>query len=237
MQADKIRTPKKVPTDSTTQRSLPFSEIRDNLIMMKDGSSRMILKVHPINFELKSEEEQDAIILSFQRVLNALRFPIQIVVRSLKIDLAPYLAKLSNRAYAQQNALLQTQTLKYIEFLKNLVEYAQIMRKEFYIVIPFDYEENASVKRSGIQGIFENFWSAITNEESITSIRSNHQRVDKMKKGNMERVSQIKTSLESVGLRSQELTKDEIVKYLISYYNPRLGGDLNPKDMTKIDLK
>ena len=98
----------------------------------------MILKVHPINFELKSEEEQDAIILSFQRVLNALRFPIQIVVRSLKIDLAPYLAKLSNRAYAQQNALLQTQTLKYIEFLKNLVEYAQIMRKEFYIVIPFD---------------------------------------------------------------------------------------------------
>ena len=196
MQTDKIRAPKKVPTDSTTQRSLPFSEIRDNLIMMKDGSSRMILKVHPINFELKSEEEQDAIILSFQRVLNALRFPIQIVVRSLKIDLAPYLAKLSNRAYAQQNALLQTQTLKYIEFLKNLVEYAQIMRKEFYIVIPFDYEENASVKRSGIQGIFEN-----------------------------------------VGLRSQELTKDEIVKYLISYYNPRLGGDLNPKDMTKIVLK
>lgn len=182
MQTDKIRAPKKVPTDSTTQRSLPFSEIRDNLIMMKDGSSRMILKVHPINFELKSEEEQDAIILSFQRVLNALRFPIQIVVRSLKIDLAPYLAKLSNRAYAQQNALLQTQTLKYIEFLKNLVEYAQIMRKEFYIVIPFDYEENASVKRAGIQGIFENFWSAITNEESITSIRSNHQRVDKMKK-------------------------------------------------------
>lgn len=223
MQTDKIRTPKKVPTDSTTQRSLPFSEIRDNLIMMKDGSSRMVIKVHPINFELKSEEEQDAIILSFQRVLNALRFPIQIVVRSLKIDLAPYLAKLSNRAYAQQNALLQTQTLKYIEFLKNLVEYAQIMRKEFYIVVPFDYEENASVKRSGIQGIFENFWAAITNEESITSIRSNHQRVDKMKKGNMERVSQIKTSLESVGLRSQELTKDEIVKYLISYYNPRIS--------------
>lgn len=111
----------------------------------------MVLRVHPINFELKSEEEQDAIIISFQRVLNSLKFPIQIVVRSLKTELGPYLARLSNRAYAQQNPLLQEQTLKYIDFLKNLVDYAQIMRKEFYIIVPFDYEQNASVKRTGIQ--------------------------------------------------------------------------------------
>lgn len=151
MQTDQIKTPKKVPSDQTTQRSLPFSEIRDNIIIMKDGSSRMVLRVHPINFELKSEEEQDAIIISFQRVLNSLKFPIQIVVRSLKTELGPYLARLSNRAYAQQNPLLQEQTLKYIDFLKNLVDYAQIMRKEFYIIVPFDYEQNASVKRTGIQ--------------------------------------------------------------------------------------
>lgn len=237
MQTDQIKTPKKVPSDQTTQRSLPFSEIRDNLIIMKDGSSRMVLRVHPINFELKSEEEQDAIIISFQRVLNSLKFPIQIVVRSLKTELGPYLARLSNRAYAQQNPLLQEQTLKYIDFLKNLVDYAQIMRKEFYIIVPFDYEQNASVKRTGIQWLFENFWAAITNEESISSIRSTHQRIDKLKKGNMERVSQIKTALEAVGLRSHEIAKDDLVKYLLSYYNPRMGGDLSIKDVSAIKMQ
>ena len=89
-----VLNPKKSTKDTTTQRYLPFSEIRDNVMILKDGSSRMVLRVHALNFNLKSTEEQDAILLSYQRFLNSLRFPIQIIVRSLKVDIESYINKL-----------------------------------------------------------------------------------------------------------------------------------------------
>ena len=105
-----VKTAKKPHKDSTTQKYLPFSEIRGNCMIMKDGSSRMVLKVQALNFNLKSEEEQDSIIYGYQRFLNSLRFPVQIIVRSLKVDIESYLLKLKNLAIKQQNPLLQEQT-------------------------------------------------------------------------------------------------------------------------------
>ncbi len=145
-----VRTGKKPQKDSSTQRYLPFSEIRDNVILMKDGSSRMVLKVHAMNFNLKSTEEQDAILISYQRFLNSINFPIQIIIRSLKVDIESYINRLKNLALKQQNSLLQEQTYKYIDFLMNLVDLAQIMKKEFYIIVPFDYENNESVRTSNM---------------------------------------------------------------------------------------
>jgi len=136
---------KKLP-DSSTQRHLPFSQIRENIIIMKDSSVRMVMRCSTINFLLKSTEEQDAIIMSFQRFLNALDFPVQIMVRSTKLDIDGYLGKLKDKAVSQKNELLQNQTYEYIEYLKKLVEVAQIMKKDFYIVVPFDKEEDQSVK-------------------------------------------------------------------------------------------
>lgn len=89
-----VRSGKKPNKDTSTQRYLPFSEIRDNMLVMKDGSSRMVLRVHALNFNLKSIEEQDAILMSYQRFLNALNFPIQIIVRSLRVDIEAYIGKL-----------------------------------------------------------------------------------------------------------------------------------------------
>jgi hypothetical protein len=136
--------------DKSTQRYLPFDEIRDNLIIMKDGSSRMVIRVQAINFSLKSEQEQDGIIVGFQRFLNTLRFPIQILVRSLKMDIESYLNKLKNLAVKQTSPLLQEQTYRYVDFLTNLVEMAQIMRKDFYIIVPFDQDESKSVRDNGM---------------------------------------------------------------------------------------
>jgi len=142
-----VKTSKKPMGDSTTQRYLPFSEIRDNLMIMKDGSSRMVLKVHAVNFNLKSQEEQDALIYAYQRFLNSLRFPIQIIVRSLKVDIEAYVNKLKNLAVKQNNTLLQEQTYRYIDFLVNLIDMAQIMKKDFYIVIPYDGVAVDSVRK------------------------------------------------------------------------------------------
>lgn len=162
---------KKVP-DQSTQRHLPFSQLRENVILMKDSSARVVMRCSTINFLLKSTEEQDAIIMSFQRFLNALDFPVQIMVRSSKLDIDGYLEKLKAKAVNQKNELLQNQTYEYIEYLKKLVEVAQIMRKDFYVVVPFDQEENRSVKDSGIFGIFKSFWRAINNGDDLVKIRS-----------------------------------------------------------------
>jgi hypothetical protein len=231
--AASVKSGKNPQKDATTQKYLPFSEIRDNCILMKDGSSRMVLRVRALNFNLKSEEEQDAIIMGYQRFLNSLRFPIQIIVRSLKVDIEGYVLKLKNLAVKQQNPLLQEQTYRYIDFLSNLVDMAQIMRKDFYIVVPFDTDTDRSVRDPGMLGYFRSFWSAITNEETVMSIRDKRRRAESLKKGNLERVSQIKSALESTGLKSEELKKDELIRLMIDHYNPKLGGETKLKGDTE----
>lgn len=216
---------KKPNQDTSVQRYMPFSEIRDNMIVMKDGSSRMVLKVHALNFNLKSQEEQDAILLSYQRFLNALNFPIQIIIRSLRVDIESYINRLKNMALKQPNSLLQEQTYKYIDFLLTLIDLAQIMKKEFYIVVPYDFENNESVRKTDFIGLFRNFWSSISQWESVSDIRSNRMKVSKLYKGNYERLSTIKMSLESIGLKAEEVKKDELIKLLYNYYNPRVGAE------------
>lgn len=217
-----VQSGKKPAKDTSTQRYLPFSEIRDNLILMKDGSSRMVLRVHALNFNLKSVEEQDAILMSYQRFLNSLNFPVQIIVRSLKVDIEAYINRLKNLALKQQNSLLQEQTYRYIDFLTNLIDLAQIMKKEFYIVVPFDFENNESVRKTDLFGVFRSFWSALSQEESVADIRNNRIRLEKLKKSNYERLSTVKMSLESIGLKADEVKKEELVKLIYNYYNPRL---------------
>jgi len=217
-----VQTGKKPPKDSSTQRYLPFSEIRDNLIMMKDGSSRMVLRVHALNFNLKSTEEQDAILMSYQRFLNSLNFPIQIIIRSLKVDIEAYINRLKNLALKQTNSLLQEQTYRYIDFLTNLIDLAQIMKKEFYIIVPFDFENNESVRRTDLFGVFKSFWSALSQEESVADIRANRTRMEKLRRGNFERLSTVKMSLESIGLKAEEVKKEELIRLIYNYYNPRL---------------
>jgi hypothetical protein len=217
-----VKTGKKPPKDSSTERYLPFSEIRDNLIMMKDGSSRMVLRVHALNFNLKSTEEQDAILMSYQRFLNSLNFPIQIIIRSLKVDIEAYINRLKNIALKQQNSLLQEQTYRYIDFLTNLIDLAQIMKKEFFIIVPFDFENNESVKKTDIFWVFRSFWSALSQEESVTDIRANRSRLEKLKKWNFERLSTVKMSLETVWLKADIVKKEDLIKLIYNYYNPRL---------------
>lgn len=194
-------------------------------MIMKDGSSRMVLKVQALNFNLKSEQEQDSIIYGYQRFLNSLRFPIQIIVRSLKVDIEAYLLKLKNLALKQSNPLLQEQTYRYIDFLSNLIDMAQIMKKDFYIVVPFDQDGERSVRDTGMLGLFRTFWSAITSEETVATIRAKRRSFEALRKGNSERVATIKNSLETIGLKSEELDKDALVKLLYDYYNPRVNGE------------
>ncbi len=160
--------------------------------------------------------------MSFQRFLNSLDFPIQIMVSSSKLDIDGYLEKLKSHAVSQENELLQNQTYEYIEYLKKLVEVAQIMKKDFYIVIPYDSEDNQSVKQSGIFGIFKNFWRSISNADDIGKIKSQIRDFSTTKKWLTTRINTVKTSLENIGIRATELDKTQLVQFLSEYYNPTL---------------
>ncbi len=217
-----VKNAKKTNSDQTTQRYLPFSQIRDNVIIMKDSSARVILKCSTINFLLKSIEEQDSIIMSFQRFLNSIDFPIQILIRSSKLDIASYLNKLDNMAVKQTNSLLQNQTYEYIEYLRKLIEVAQIMRKDFYIIVPIDNIWDNSVRDLSLAWKFRNFWSSINSSDDLLSIKWQIRTLTNLKKWLVTRVNSIKTSLESIWIKAQELDKTETIKFLADYYNPTL---------------
>ncbi len=217
--------PKKVThPDDSTQRYLPFSEIRDNIVIMKDGSARIVLKVEAVNFLLKSEAEQDSIIYSFQHFLNALQFPIQILIRSLKVDIEGYLNRLKTITAGQKNLLLKDQSERYIEFLTNLVNVAQIMKKEFYVIIPHDEVDNQSVAPRGMFQIVKSFFAGVSQTVTYAEARQNLARVAYLRKRLTEKASMVKGSLEFVGLRSEVLTKDQLIELMISYYDPKVNS-------------
>ena len=232
-----VKTNKKEHPDSSTQRYLPFSWIRENLLIMKDNSARVVLRCSTINFLLKNTDEQDSIIISFQRFLNSLDFPIQIMVRSKKLDIDSYLSNLNDKAIKQTNSLLQNQTYEYIEYLRKLIEVAQIMKKEFYIIIPFDNEDNKSVKDDSFVWMFSNFWKSINWAQELLWIKSQIKNFNKMKKWLASRTNSIKTGLENIWIKWEVLDKKELVWFLTDYYNPRLDSLVKMnKEVSDYDL-
>ena len=228
-----VKWKKNIIADKSTQRYLPFSQIRENIVIMKDSSARVVMHCSSINFLLKSTEEQDSIIMSFQRFLNSIDFPIQIMIRSTKLDINWYLDKLKGMAMKQKNTLLQNQTYEYIEYLRKLVEIAQIMKKDFFVVVPYDQDENKSVRDISFLGVFRNFWSAINGGDDLLKIRSQIRNFATMKKWLSTRVNSVKTSLESIGIKATPLEKEDLIKLMTDYYNPTLDnlvplkGDVN----------
>jgi len=220
-----VKQKKQSIADSSTTRYLPFSQIKDNVVIMKDGSARVIMKCSTINFLLKNTQEQDSIIMSFQRFLNSLDFPIQILVRSTKLDIDSYLWKLNEKALQQKNELLQNQTYEYIEYLKKLIEVAQIMKKDFYIVIPYDNDENRSVKDTSFFGVLKQFKETVFDSWVTTlKLKSQIRNFQKAKKWLASRSNGVKTGLENIWIRADVIEKNELIAFLTDYYNPSLNN-------------
>ncbi len=217
-----VKSTKKVVEDNTTQRYLPFSQIRDNVIIMKDDWVRVVMKCSAINFLLKSEEEQNAIIISYQRFLNSLDFPVQILVKSSKLNIKWYIENLNEIALKQKNSLLQRQTYEYIDYLNKLVEFAQIMKKDFYIVIPFDNEENKTVRDTSIAWLFSGFFKSINAWVTKTKIKEQLRLFRDKKKKVISRANTIKTALDAIWIKSRVLDKKELIRLLDDNFNPEL---------------
>jgi type IV secretory pathway VirB4 component len=199
----------------STLEYVDVQEIRDGIIVLRDGSLRAVLTVSSINFELKSGDEQDAIIARYQQFLNSLDFPIQIVVSSRRINVAPYLETLKTREAAETNELMRMQIYEYRNFVKNLTEVQNIMTKSFFIAVPFFPVE--SNKKSVFSGLARMFHSDLV-------VRHKLEQFDAYKSQLFQRVDHITAGLSGIGLRMVMLNTEEAIEMLYNAYNPTLHG-------------
>ncbi len=200
-----------------TQRYLQFSSAHDDVLVLKNGGLRAVLEVQSVNFNLKSEDEQNGIITSYQRFLNSLNFPVQISMRSRKLDIDRYLEDLSSRKRKLGNELLRNQMAEYIEYITKLVEYADIMEKKFYVIVPVD------PLRAQTKSVFSSFLSFIRPDDTVLEIIRRKKEFKNLKKDIDSRVNVVKTSLESCGLAVNQISTEKIIELFYTTYNPQLS--------------
>ncbi len=202
-----------------TQAFVPVKEIKNGIIVLKDGGYRGILICSSINFGLKSADEQHAITLGFQNFLNTLDFSIQIVVNSRKMDLRPYLAVLAEKAVAQKTELMKIQLREYIDFVRSFADQANIMTKSFYIVVPYAPRVTAASATN-----FLHRGSPAKTTAAATSFEEDRAQLE-------QRLTLIASGLAGTGVRAVPLGTEEVIELLYRSFNP---GELeNPIRLDK----
>ncbi len=196
-----------------TQEFVPIKEVRDGIVVLKDGDLRAIVLANSVNLSLKSEEEQRAVIFQFQGFLNTLDFPIQISVQSRKLDIRPYILTLENRMKAQTEPLLKLQTKEYIDFIKNFTDTVSIMTKNFFVVVPFT---NTFLKEAN-----ENFLGKLFSRKSKQEKMAQEELDFEEKRSQLdERVGVIQQGLARCGIKSAQLGTEEVVEVFYKVFNP-----------------
>jgi len=197
----------------STQAYLKIAQIRDSIVVLKDGSMRMVLLCSSINLDLKTEQEQDIIIARYQSFLNSLSFPIQILVQSRKMDLSPYLLKLKNRLNQESNALLKERIRDYIGFLQDLIQEVNIMDKKFFVIVPY-YPPLIRPPAS---------WEEVISGRPPKTL--NLSEFETFKNELIQRAGLVASGLASVGIRCLQLNTQELVELFYNIYNPEFSKE------------
>jgi type IV secretory pathway VirB4 component len=178
---------------------------------LKNGSLRKILLVSGINFELKSEEEQNVIIYAYQNFLNSLDFSAQFVIHSRRMNIAGYLQKMKERQDDESNELLKNQISEYVEFIRSFVESNEIMAKTFFVVVPYD---SVSIAQGGKK--FLGFLG-FGGKKSMSSLEKTfEQKIIQLN----QRTDQVISGLVQTGLRAVPLNDEELIELFYNLYNP-----------------
>jgi len=195
----------------STQEFIAFSEIHEGVVITKNGELRVILMASSINFSLKSEQEQTAIVYAYQNFLNSLSFPIQIMMQSRQLDLSKYMGKLKKIADAQTQDLLRNQTLDYMDFIEKLIKLANIMDKKFYVVIPYMPATTTSIEKPS---------SLFGPKKQTSTVKITPEQFTKYHQELQQRVTVIQSGLGSIGVRTAQLNTQQIVELMYEIYNP-----------------
>lgn len=208
---------KKPANTNSTQNSLLISEIREGMVIMNDGSFRAVVACKSINFDLMSAREREGVEFSYQNFLNALYFPIQIFIRSQRVDIGPYLDRLSNIRRSQDNMLLNVLMDDYINFIDVLSQEANIMDKSFFVVIPYYPTGDLSGVKDQAKGFFGKLFA---QQPKTTATKIDSVTYQKAKDEVKNRVDSVLNGLFQIGVKSVQLNTKELGELYYNMYNP-----------------
>ncbi|MBD3365933.1 hypothetical protein GF360_01165 [candidate division WWE3 bacterium] len=213
---------------ATTQQHLDIEDIRDDLVVLKNGSVAGVLKTTAVNFDLLSEIEQDAIIAAFSMLINSITFPIQIVIRSKKLDISGYLEKVVQVENKIEDKLLKHQAEAYRRFVQETIQQNEVLDKKFYIII----STNKPISKEGSANPFEFFTRLFGMHTKRRSFN-----VDKsLRDAKMElepKLGHVQKEFRRIGVKAEKLTTQELVELYFDIYNPsavhgqRIQTDIN----------
>ena len=205
----------------SSQEFVPIKEVRNGIIILKDGGLRSVLLASSLNLSLKSSEEQAAIINEFQNFLNGLDFPVQISMQSRRLDIRPYLLMLEERLKMQVEPLLKIQTKEYIDFIKSFTDEVNIMTKTFFIVVPY----SPTIIKSGNKMMDSILGSGAPKKQVEDTKKAIDLALFEEKRTQLDqRVGVIISGLSRVGIRTSQLKTDQVVELFYKTFNP---GDIS----------
>ena len=215
-------------SSASTQQYLDILEIKDDTVVMRDGTLRAVLAVSSINFALKSEDEQNAIISSYVSFLNNISTPIQIVVQSRDLNIDNYIEYLKTKEKEQTNRLLKIQTGEYIEYIKELVSMGKIMNKKFFVIIPYSpFSDKHKGFLSQLSEIFKPATVLKLKEAKFLKYKDNLSR----------RVDSIFSALLSLGVDVKQLNTQELIELYYNSYNPETSKNQPLVDIEKLQVE
>jgi hypothetical protein len=195
-----------------TQSFVPIKEVQGGIVVLKDDSVRAVLLASSINLALKSYDEQKAVLAQFQTFLNSLDFTVQIVVQSRKYDIRPYILELETRANEQIEPLLKIQTREYMNFITSLTEQINIMKKSFFVVIPY----TGSVLPTSSKG----FGSMFGGGDKKTQAANNQMDFEEKRSQLEQRIGVVQQGLARIGVKTAQLGTEEVIELFYKIFNP-----------------
>lgn len=210
--------PAKIAIRASTQEHLEIEDIKDGIVVLKDGSCCLVLATTAINFGLLSEKEQDATIYAYAALLNSLNFSIQIVIRSARKDISAYLGLLEERENKEERKLIKDQIGKYRQFIQETVQKNNVLDKKFYVIIPMTSLEMGVSK---------------TIEQSLNFNKFNRQKPSSFDKTVLVQQAKINLypkrdhllrQLARLGLKTKQLESQELIRLFFNVYNPESSG-------------
>lgn len=207
---------KKPSSPNSTQNTLLISEVRENMVIMRDGSFRAVVACKSINFDLMSSREREGVEFSYQNFLNSLYFPIQIFIRSQRVDIGPYIDRLVNIRRNQDNMLLGVLMEDYINFIDVLSQEANIMDKSFFIVVPYFPAGDLADLKGQAKGFFGKAFA----KQSSDVIKIDEAAYNKARDEIKNRVDSVMSGLFQLGVKSVQLNTKELGELYYNIYNP-----------------
>ncbi len=213
----------------STQQYLDIAEIHDDTVILKDNTLVAVLLVSSINFALKSEEEQEAIVQGYISFINSLNFPIQIVIQSRKLNISNYLKQLKIKEKEQTNELLKIQISEYMDYIKELVELGDIMTKHFYVTIQYNPQEGS--KKQGVVS------KALSSFKVVKMVGLKKDKFLKYSQELSRRINVVQGGLSSMTLNSQRLDTQSLIELYYNTYNPEESKVEKLTDVNKLRVE